>query len=108
MLGALPHNAVLKHVSNSFCVLYPNYVFPETFGLVFAEANAVGTPVLGHAIGAASEVLSDNEQLVDCKQIKNVVDRFEKWQREGRPKVEAREEFKIFNVVQNWLKLLSK
>ena len=51
-------------VRSALCVFYPNFVLPETFGLVFAEASAVGTPVLTHDCGAASEVLADPRQLL--------------------------------------------
>src|SRR5581483_2147599 len=45
-------------------VFYPKFVLPETFGLVFAEASAVGTPVLTHDCGAAAEVLADPRQVL--------------------------------------------
>jgi glycosyltransferase involved in cell wall biosynthesis len=59
-LGSLRHVDVMKHVRSSLCVFYPNFVYPETFGLVLAESNAVGTPVLTHTVGAAPEVLQGN------------------------------------------------
>jgi glycosyltransferase involved in cell wall biosynthesis len=61
-LGALPHNQVLQEVRTSLCTFFPNFVIPETFGLVFAESKAVGTPVLTHACGAADEVIADPRQ----------------------------------------------
>jgi len=63
-LGPLPHARVVTEMRSALCVFYPNFVLPETFGLVFAEANAVGTPVLTHDCGAAAEVLADHEQLL--------------------------------------------
>jgi len=63
-LGALPHARALDETRTALCVFMPNFVIPETFGLVFAEANAVGTPVLTHACGAAEEVLGDSSQLL--------------------------------------------
>ena len=41
--------------------------WPEPFGLVMAEANACGTPVVAFALGAASEVIADGQSgyLVD-------------------------------------------
>ena len=63
-LGALPHERALEEARSALCVFYPNFVLPETFGLVFAEANAVGTPVLTHDCGAAAEVLGDARQLL--------------------------------------------
>jgi len=55
-LGSLRHLVLLKHLEESVCMLQANDVFPETFGLVYAEAKAVGTPVLTYAVGAAEEV----------------------------------------------------
>jgi glycosyltransferase involved in cell wall biosynthesis len=63
-LGALPHHQMLAEVRTALCVFYPNFVVPETFGLVLAESNAVGTPVLTHACGAAPEVIVDSRQLL--------------------------------------------
>jgi glycosyltransferase involved in cell wall biosynthesis len=63
-LGALPHHQMLAEARTALCVFYPNFVVPETFGLVLAEANAVGTPVLTHACGAAPEVIGDSRQLL--------------------------------------------
>jgi glycosyltransferase involved in cell wall biosynthesis len=63
-LGALPNAQILAEVRTALCVFYPNFVLPETFGLVFAEANAVGTPVLTHACGAAEEVIADSRQIL--------------------------------------------
>jgi glycosyltransferase involved in cell wall biosynthesis len=63
-LGALPHARILDEVRTALCVFYPNFVLHETFGLVLAEANAVGTPVITHDCGAASEVLGDARQVL--------------------------------------------
>lgn len=100
--GALTHAAALHHVREAFCVYYPNTVFPETFGLVFAEANAVGTPVLTHMHGAAHEVLQNVSQFVDCRNKKELFDRFDSWASGNRPKVQANEAFRLNNVVKTW------
>lgn len=108
-VGALPHPDAIEHVRNSFCVFYPNHIFPETFGLVFAEANAVGTPVLTHNLGAASEVLNPAyPQMVNCKDVKSVVDRFEDWYNHGRPAVEVKPQFRLKEVLCRWMQLIKK
>ena len=56
-LGALPQARIHAEVRSALCTFVPNFVLPETFGLVFAESNAVGTPVLTHDCGAAAEVI---------------------------------------------------
>jgi glycosyltransferase involved in cell wall biosynthesis len=58
-LGSLPQSEIHAEVRAALCVFYLNFVLPETFGLVLAEAKALGTPVLTHACGAAVEVLGD-------------------------------------------------
>lgn len=105
-LGVLPHHEVIKHVRNSLCVFYPNHVFPETFGLVLAEANAVGTPVLTHYHGAAGEVLRGREQLIDARNLQTVVDRLMKWYEGDRPLVAANENFRLSHVIKQWFKVL--
>jgi glycosyltransferase involved in cell wall biosynthesis len=61
-LGPQPHARMLAEVRTALCTFIPNFVIPETFGLVFAESNAIGTPVLTHDCGAAVEVLGDRSQ----------------------------------------------
>lgn len=106
-LGKLTHRAVVEHVRSALCVFYPNTVFAETFGLVYAEANAVGTPVIAHPIGAAREVLSHPHEVLDCRDYKAVVDRVIKWSKGERPIVSARKEFRLDSVIAEWIKLLS-
>lgn len=103
-LGALPHHEAIKHVRNSLCVFYPNIVFPETFGLVIAEANAVGTPVLTHDFGAASEVSDHPSEVLDCRDVKNVIDRAMAWHSGNRPYVVGPSKFKLTNVIQEWIR----
>lgn len=107
-LGALPHPMALEHVKDSLCVFYPNIVFPETFGLVFAEANALGVPVLTHPLGAAREVLDHPAQIVDCRSVKNVVDRVMAWYSGNRPRVMGKTAFKLSNVLKSWINLLRR
>jgi glycosyltransferase involved in cell wall biosynthesis len=107
-LGSLPHSLILEHVRDALCVFYPNYVFPETFGLVLAEANAVGTPVLTHPHGAATEVLGyGSKQLVDCREPKLVIDRLESWRAGDRPIVTANAEFRMSTILGRWRRLLA-
>ena len=63
-LGPLPQERMHAQVRSAFCTFIPNFVIPETFGLVFAESRAVGTPVLTADCGAALEVLGDPAQVV--------------------------------------------
>ena len=109
ILGKVTHAENIKEMRSSFCMFNLNHVFPETFGIALAEANAVGTPVLTHKIGAAPEVLSNNhEQIVNTHDEKLVIERLMKWYREGRPTVYAKEVFRLSRVCQSWENLFKE
>jgi len=103
-LGSLLRPQALRHLRESFCVFYPQRRRQETFGLVYAEANAVGTPVLAHDFGAASEILSSPSQLINSKQFSQVLNKLEEWQTQ-RPVLQAKESFRLSKVIQSWLEL---
>jgi len=103
-LAAYPHAKAIGHVRGALCVFFPNTAIPETFGLVFAEANAVGTPVLTVDIGAAREVLYDSAEV--CSRLDEVLPRLEGWYKGARPTVKHKPEFLTSNVVRSWLALL--
>ena len=63
-LGPQPQANMHAEVRSALCTFFPNFVVPETFGLVFAESNALGTPVLTHDCGAAREVITDERQIL--------------------------------------------
>jgi len=104
-LGSLSHEAVLREVRTALCVFYPAYRIPESFGLVFAESNAVGTPVLAHPFGAAPELLTP-EQLVDGRDVNGIVERLRAWRSGARPVVRAKKEFRLSNVIRDWERVL--
>ena len=104
-LGSLSHSSVLREVRSALCVFYPANKIPEAFGLVFAESNAVGTPVLAHPFGAAPEVLTP-EQLVDATDMHAVIERLRAWMSGSRPVVRANEEFRLSNVIRSWERVL--
>ncbi len=66
-LGPQPQAVMHGHVRRSLCTFHPNFRIPETFGLVFAESHALGTPVLTHDFGAAAEVVGDPRQLLPVR-----------------------------------------
>ena len=66
-LGALPQARVHAEVRGALCTFFPNFVIPETFGLVFAESHALGTPVLTVDCGAAREVLGDPREVLPLR-----------------------------------------
>ncbi len=63
-LGPQPQHRMHAEVRTALCTFFPNFLIPETFGLVFAESNALGTPVLTHDCGAAREVIGDDRQIL--------------------------------------------
>jgi len=106
VLGNLTHADVIRHVRESFCVFYPQRVKAETFGLIYAEANAVGTPVLAHDFGPAREILSNDAQVIDATKPGPILDTFRAWKTHGRPHVEARPAFRMSAVARAWRDLL--
>jgi len=104
-LGSIPQQQLNKHIRESFCMFYPQYKRMETFGLVYAEANALGTPVLAHDFGAAKEILSNKDQLIDGKNIKSIIQKINDW-RIKRPFVTANPAFKLNQVKKSWIELL--
>lgn len=107
LLGRIPRQELLEHVRKSLCVFYPQSNHPETFGLVFAEANAVGTPVMAHDFGSAAEILQDTAQLVNAKNHSTIINRINQWRCGERPKVSGQREFRATAVISRWHQLLS-
>src|SRR6202048_398603 len=64
LLGPQPQARIHAEVRSALCTFFPNFVIPESFGLVFAESRALGTPVLTHDCGAALEVIGDPRQVL--------------------------------------------
>lgn len=104
-LGALPHSEVISQVRSSLCVFHLNNVFPETFGLVHAEGNAVGTPFLSSRLGATCELADHPAELIDVQDSRMVIERIKQW-RGGRPKVRGNANFRLKSVIRDWLELL--
>lgn len=105
-LGAMAHHEIISEVRSSLCVFHLNNVFPETFGLVHAESNAVGTPFLSSRFGATPELADHPAELVDVQDARMVIERIRQW-RGGRPKVRANPTFRLKNVVRDWMELLA-
>lgn len=105
-LGALPADQVKQHLATSLCVFYPQDSFAETFGLIYAEANALGTPVMAHDIGAAHEILHPNNHLINAKDHDQITKTLVQWQRK-LPAVSYRKEFDEPAIYQQWIKALN-
>ena len=74
-LGPQPQARMHAEVRTALCTFVPNFLIPETFGLVFAESNALGTPVLTHDCGAAREIIGDARQILPVTVAKRAYER---------------------------------
>jgi glycosyltransferase involved in cell wall biosynthesis len=87
-------------VSQSLCLFYPTQ-FKETFGMIAAEANAMGVPVASYKIAALAESsvgpFFENER--------ELVHRILGWREYGRPQMEGQERFREKNIIPQWMEL---
>ena len=135
VLGAQPQMRIHAQVRSALCTFSPNFLIPETFGLVFAESHALGTPVLTHDCGAAAEIVADPQQLlpvtsaVRCYEaalgslparwraaparlagaaglFDPYVERIRRWQDGARPRACPDSRFRLSRVSAQWRALL--
>lgn len=135
-LGPQPQTRILAEVRTALCTFCPNFVIPETFGLVFAESMAVGTPVLTHDCGAAYEVIGDDRQVLpvtswqrayerSCQKLPPLlrrgparlaarlglfdahIERIRSWRARARPQASPDQRFSLEAVVKKWKQTLS-
>jgi glycosyltransferase involved in cell wall biosynthesis len=135
-LGPQPQARIHAEVRTALCTFFPNFVIPETFGLVFAESNALGTPVLTHDCGAAEEVLGERNQILPVTVAHRIyetalthvsprlraeparlaaalglfeayVERIRTWRSGGRPHVGPDPRFRLTVVAEQWRALLA-
>lgn len=109
-LGRLEKPKLIRWMRRSLCLFYPQDQFAETFGLVIAEANAVGCPaLLQRGLGANDEVASDLGQCIDSGDPGAVAARIADWRNAigRRPLATARAEFRLSHVADQWAALLN-
>lgn len=104
-IGSLPKPELLQKIAESLCIFYPQDSFAETFGFVYAEANAVGTPVLAHDIGAAKEILHPQNPLINVQNFQQIQQTINHWQ-QSPPHITHRQQFDESNVFKQWQKTL--
>lgn len=81
-LGHLDHPDLIHQMRQALCLFFPQASFAETFGLVIAEANAVGTPVLAQkGLGGNDEVIGGPGQLIDTADPAAILARIKAWRR---------------------------
>ena len=135
-LGPQPQQRIHAEARTALCTFFPNFVIPETFGLVFAESKALGTPVLTHDCGAALEVLADPAQVLPVTAGKRLyeallgefpagwrrgparaaaalglfdiyIERIRAWRAGARPVTGADPRFRLSAVAQRWREMLA-
>jgi glycosyltransferase involved in cell wall biosynthesis len=135
-LGPQPQQRIHAQARTALCTFFPNFVIPETFGLVFAESKALGTPVLTHDCGAALEILGDPTQVLPVTGAQRLyegllgacpagwrrwpavtaaalglfdayVERIRDWREGGRPVTGPDPRFRLSAVAQRWHEMLA-
>lgn len=135
-LGPQPQAWMHAEVRTALCTFSPNIAIPETFGLVFAESLALGTPVLAHDCGAAGEIIGDSAQLLPISArlrayegmlgklsprlrhgpariadrlglFDAYAERIGKWRAGARPQTGPDPRFQLARVAEQWRTLLS-
>jgi glycosyltransferase involved in cell wall biosynthesis len=107
-LGSLPWKQMIQELRSAYLVFHYNRVWPETFGLVHAEADAVGTPWISGTTGANPEICRHPDEVVDLDDLDAVLERIVRWRTEGRPKVQGSPEFRLSRIADEWEAFLSE
>lgn len=105
--GEMNCNTVWNNVKNMLCVFYPTQ-WDETFGLIAAESNALGTPIATYRKAALKEIVSSETQMVADNDEAGIIDKVISWSEGARPVVTGREEFRFDTVIADWVQLLGK
>lgn len=101
-LRCATHQDLMTHLRGALCLFYPQDQFAETFGIVYAEANANGIPVLGLDVGAIREIVDGQSQVVSRDK---VIETVLKWSKGERPTVGLKSHFRSDTVTKEWVKL---
>lgn len=106
LLGTLDRASLIDRMRRALCLFYPQHSFAETFGLVIAEANAVGCPALiQKGLGANDEVAPDAGQGIDTSDPDAIAARITAWRR-CAPVVRLPEQFRLSQVLPRWRALI--
>ena len=113
-LGGLPRREILKHLQSALCVMSVNPLYPETFGMIHAEANAMGIPNILLDNGANAEVVYNPPKEIIKKSpytsdpigYKEITDRVLEFYNIATPLTTLKPDFLIENVYPQWLNIL--
>lgn len=106
-LGSLDHGALIARMRPALCLFYPQTSFRESFGLVIAEANAVGTPAILHRGLGANDEIASPEQCIDCTRPDQIAARLDSLRR-SRPQIRSQRAFRLSAVADSWADLLTR
>ena len=106
-LGRLSQQELHGWMRRSLCLFYPQTRFAETFGLVIAEANAVGCPALVHRGLGANDEVAGPQQCLDATEPGQIIDRLRQWRRRF-PIIHTNPDFRLARVQAAWRDLLLK
>lgn len=106
-MGTLSEEDLIAQYRRALCVFMPQTHFAETFGLVIAEANAVGCPaLLQSGLGANDEVASAGSAVMDVTDDAALIQQITTW-RAAAPICYARAKFRLSAVLASWRQWLS-
>ena len=113
-LGGVPRKEILKHLQESLCVLSVNNIYPETFGLIHLEANAMGTPCVLLDYGAnrevvfnpAKEIITPDKYMADPIGYQRIIKRVMEFHTKGKPVTHINPSYEVENVYPLWLNIL--
>jgi len=66
LLGRLPDDALARQYQEATVTVLPSTTDAESFGMVLAEANACGRPVIGSRIGGIPDFVRDGDNGLLC------------------------------------------
>lgn len=102
LIGVTPRPILRSIVAQSLCLFYPTQ-FEETFGLIAAEANALGTPVATYKVAALAESVSPFNGW--CRDDQELIQTIKDW-RTSRHEVSGQQRFRLTRVLPQWINTL--
>lgn len=102
--GSLPNHKLLVDASDSLCLFMPMPKWPETFCIVAAEMNCLGIPVIAFKGKDALDETGNAGKYL-CETESDVIKRVLQWH-EHRPTVQGNTNFKLSNVLKDWIRIL--
>ena len=101
--GSLPHDRLVARMRRVLCLFFPQ----TSLGLLIAEANAVGTPVLlQRGLGASAGMVNGPHRLTRAMTLDRLESRIRSWQADF-PQIQAHPDVRLSSVAQKWRQKLT-